>query len=76
MRMTRVRSIGRMPLFASLAPDEIRAIDMRCAWRKVGAGEWVIDYLSDGTDVFFVHSGHARVVIVDIRPRDHSARHS
>ncbi len=63
--MTRVsETLGRTPLFASLAPDEIRAIDTRCTWRKVGAGEWVIDYQSDGTDVFFVHSGHARVVIV------------
>lgn len=52
-----------MPLFASLGPEEVRAIDTRCIWRKVGAGEWVIDYQSDGTDVFFVHSGRARVVI-------------
>lgn len=63
--MTRVsETLARTPLFASLGPDEIRAIDTRCVWRKVGAGEWVIDYQSDGTDVFFVHSGHARVVIV------------
>jgi CRP/FNR family transcriptional regulator, cyclic AMP receptor protein len=63
--MARVlETLGRMPLFASLGPDEVREIDVRCIWRKVGAGEWVIDYQSDGTDVFFVHSGHARVVIV------------
>jgi len=53
-----------MPLFASLGPDEIRAIDRRCVWRKVGAGEWVIDYQSEGTDVFFVQIGRARVVIL------------
>ena len=57
-------TLGRMPLFASLDADEIRSLDTRCIWRKVGAGEWVIDYQSEGTDVFFVHSGHARVVIV------------
>jgi CRP/FNR family transcriptional regulator, cyclic AMP receptor protein len=63
--MSRVsETLGRMPLFASLSPDDVRAIDVRCIWRRVGAGEWVIDYQSDGTDVFFVHSGHARVVIV------------
>ncbi len=63
--MTRVaETMGRIPLFASLGPDEIRAIDTRCAWRKAGAGECVIDYQSEDTDVFFVHSGHARVVIV------------
>jgi CRP/FNR family transcriptional regulator, cyclic AMP receptor protein len=63
--MTRVlETLGRMPVFASLGVDEVRAIDGRCIWRKFGAGEWVIDYQSDGTDVFFVHSGQARVVIV------------
>jgi CRP/FNR family cyclic AMP-dependent transcriptional regulator len=53
-----------MPVFASLSPDDVRAIDVRCIWRRFSAGEWVIDYQSDGTDVFFVHSGQARVVIV------------
>ncbi len=63
--MTRVsETLGRIPLFASLGPNEIRAFDTRCAWRRVGAGEWVIDYQSEGTDVFFVLTGHARVVIV------------
>jgi CRP/FNR family transcriptional regulator, cyclic AMP receptor protein len=63
--MARVsETLGRIPLFASLDPDEVQAIDTRCIWRKVDAGEWVIDYQSEGTDVFFVHSGHARVVIV------------
>ncbi len=67
MRMTRFsETLGRIPLFASLGPDEVRAIDTRCAWRKVGAGEWVIDYQSEGTDVFFVHSGRARVVIASL----------
>jgi len=63
--MNRVsETLGRMPVFASLSPDDVRAIDVRCIWRRFSAGEWVIDYQSDGTDVFFVHSGQARVVIV------------
>jgi len=63
--MNRVsETLGRMPVFASLSPDDVRAIDVRCIWRRFSAGEWVIDYQSDGTDVFFVHSGHARVEIV------------
>src|SRR6202453_3165779 len=57
------RTLARMPLFASLAAEDIRALDARCLWRRVPAGEWVIDYLADGQDVFFVFSGHARVVI-------------
>lgn len=57
-------TLARMPLFASLGADDVRALDARCTWRRVSAGEWVIDYQSEGTDVFFVQRGRARVVIV------------
>jgi CRP/FNR family cyclic AMP-dependent transcriptional regulator len=58
-----IRTLAQTPLFASLAAEDIRALDARCLWRRVPAGEWVIDYQADGQDVFFVFSGHARVVI-------------
>jgi CRP/FNR family transcriptional regulator, cyclic AMP receptor protein len=57
------RTVARIPLFASLSEDEVRALDARCLWRKVPAGEWVIDYQAEDVDVFFVLSGHARAVI-------------
>ena len=56
-------SLGRTPLFASLDEEDVRTLDSRCVWRKVNAGEWVIDDHSDGTDVFFVLHGHARVIL-------------
>ncbi|HLW92657.1 MAG TPA: cyclic nucleotide-binding domain-containing protein, partial [Roseiarcus sp.] len=56
-------SLARTPLFASLAAEDIRSLDSRCVWRRVSAGAWVIDDHADGMDVFFVLSGHARVVI-------------
>jgi CRP/FNR family cyclic AMP-dependent transcriptional regulator len=56
-------SLGRTPLLASLTVAELRAVRLRCTSRKVRAGEWVFDYQSEGTDVFFVLSGSARVVI-------------
>jgi CRP/FNR family transcriptional regulator, cyclic AMP receptor protein len=58
-----LESLARTPLFASLSPQDVRALDTRCIWRTVNAGAWVIDDHSDGTDVFFVLHGHARVVI-------------
>jgi CRP/FNR family cyclic AMP-dependent transcriptional regulator len=58
------RSLAKIPLFGGLTPDEVRALDNRCFWKRVGAGEWVIDYQADGADVYFVFSGHARVVMV------------
>lgn len=56
-------SLSHASLFASLEPRDIQALDSRCLWRKVSAGEWVIDDKAEGADVFFVISGHARVVI-------------
>src|ERR1700677_5092131 len=58
-----IRTLSRTPLFASLEAEDIRALDARCLWRRGPAGEWVIDYQADDQDVFFVFSGHARVVI-------------
>jgi CRP/FNR family transcriptional regulator, cyclic AMP receptor protein len=57
------QSLARVPLFAPLGAEEVRTLDSRCVWRTVTAGQWVIDDHSDGTDVFFVLHGHARVVI-------------
>ena len=56
-------SLARSPLFASVGAQDLSALDTRCVWRKVNAGEWVIDDRSEGTDIFFVLSGHARVVM-------------
>src|ERR1700761_608468 len=58
------RTLAKIPLFSGLTPDEIRALDARCFWKKVGGGEWVIDYQAESADVYFVFSGLARVVMV------------
>jgi CRP/FNR family cyclic AMP-dependent transcriptional regulator len=57
------QTLAHLPLFASLNAEDVRALDARCLWRTVNAGQWVIDDHSDGTDVFFILHGHARVVI-------------
>lgn len=51
-----------MPLFASLEPDDVRALDSRCVWRRVSGGDWVVDEQSEGRDVHFVVSGHVHIV--------------
>jgi CRP/FNR family transcriptional regulator, cyclic AMP receptor protein len=50
-------------MFKSLSPEAVKALDGRCAWRRVKAKEWVIDYQDEGIDVFFVVSGIVRVLI-------------
>lgn len=56
-------TLAQIPLFRSLGPDEVRRLDARCAWRRAAAKEWVLDYESGGTDLFFVLQGHVRVSI-------------
>jgi len=55
-------SLGRLPLFAELGAAEVAALDARCLWRKVKAGEMVIEECAGDNDVSFVLSGHARVL--------------
>lgn len=58
-----VETLGRLPLFAGLSPQDIDAIDAQCLWRRVASGSWLIDYGEGGTDVFFVLFGRLRVTI-------------
>ena len=56
-------TLARIPLFRSLDEDAIRRLDAACIWRRAAAKEWVLDYESGGTELFFVLRGHVRVVI-------------
>ena len=56
-------TLARIPLFRSLDGDAVRRLDTRCTWRRAAAKEWVLDYESGGTDLFFVLQGHVRVSI-------------
>ncbi len=56
-------TLGRVPLFRSLAPAATQRLDRACAWRRAQAREWVLDYQAGGTDLYFVVRGHVRVVI-------------
>ena len=56
-------TLARIPLFRSLDEDAVRRLDARCTWRRAAAKEWVLDYESGGTDLFFVLQGHVRVSI-------------
>jgi CRP/FNR family transcriptional regulator, cyclic AMP receptor protein len=56
-------TLAGVPLFASLEAEDVRALDSRCVWRRVEAGDWVVDDRSEDTDVYFVLSGHAHVMM-------------
>lgn len=57
------QTLGRHPLFKSLEAEAVRRLDTQCAWRRVSAGESVLEYRDGGTDVYFVVHGHLRVFI-------------
>jgi CRP-like cAMP-binding protein len=57
------RSLARIPLFRTLAPEDLQRVESSCAWREVAAQQWVVDREGEGTDVFFVLQGHLRVVV-------------
>ena len=55
-------TLARVPLFASLEPGDVRALDYRCVWRRVSGGDWVAGEQLEGRDVYFVVSGHVHVL--------------
>jgi CRP/FNR family transcriptional regulator, cyclic AMP receptor protein len=60
----RSETLAHMPMFASLALADVRALDSRCFWHRVSVGEWVVNDHSEGTDVYFVLNGHLRGIVV------------
>jgi CRP/FNR family cyclic AMP-dependent transcriptional regulator len=58
-----VETLGKIELFRSLTPEQIKALDSRCIWRRAKAREWILDYQDESTEVFFLTSGIVRVLI-------------
>jgi CRP/FNR family transcriptional regulator, cyclic AMP receptor protein len=54
-------SLAQVPLFASLEGGCVRALDGRCHWRRLKAGDWLNASAEHTTDVFFVINGHLRI---------------
>lgn len=63
-------TLAGIPLFRSLDDAELAALSARCTWRRVEAGQWIIDFEDEGTDVFFVIAGLVRVKIRAISGRE------
>lgn len=62
--MTQIlQTLARIPLFRSLDAAAVQCLDTSCTWQRARAKEWVLDYESPGTELFFVLHGHVRVMI-------------
>jgi CRP/FNR family cyclic AMP-dependent transcriptional regulator len=66
----RLETLARIELFQSLATGEIDRLDAHCIWRRADAKQWIIDCQDESTNVFFLVSGVARVMIRSISGRE------
>jgi len=57
-------------MFASLPATDLAHLDRSLVWRRVRAGEEIIDRQSETSDVFFVVEGKVRVVLYSVSGRE------
>jgi len=58
----RASRLAGVALLADLPPDDLRALEQRCRWRRYRAGDLIVDRDSGSRDLFFVVEGRVRVV--------------
>jgi CRP/FNR family transcriptional regulator, cyclic AMP receptor protein len=56
-------SLARIPFFRDATDLDFGDYDRRCAWKRYGEGEIVIDFEDESSDVYFILSGEVRVLI-------------
>lgn len=66
MKGQEYEALRQGPLFRDLPGDALAAVEKRCRWRTFGPGEQIIDYEDQSCDVYFLVSGHARVIIYSV----------
>lgn len=58
-----MQSIGQIAFFKGAADLDLSRFERRCIWRKVEAGQTIIDFEDASSDVYFLDSGHVRIQI-------------
>ena len=58
------RDLSQIPLFADLAPDEVREIVAVAKWHDVPAGETIFDQENDTLEVYCVVKGTVRILTI------------
>jgi CRP/FNR family transcriptional regulator, cyclic AMP receptor protein len=57
-----VNTLARSPLFLGLCDEDIARLNTRCRWRRVRAGEFLLNEPADGYAVSVVTNGRVRAV--------------
>jgi CRP-like cAMP-binding protein len=59
----RAASLRRIEIFRGLSDDALTHLAQSCKWRQFAAGERILDYHDETTDVLFLLAGKARAII-------------
>ncbi|MCZ7659851.1 MAG: Crp/Fnr family transcriptional regulator, partial [Xanthobacteraceae bacterium] len=59
----RIAALKKVPILAELDAAALERVAQDCKWRDYGAGERIVGYQDASTDVLFLASGKARVII-------------
>ena len=63
-------SLSSIELFSNLNAGYIDTLGKQCRWRRYGAGQQIIGYQDESTDVFFIVSGKVRAIIYSISGKE------
>jgi len=61
------QTLARIPLFRSVAKEDLSRLDRRCQWSRFEAKAVILDYEHEGTEVYFVVSGLVRAWLPSLR---------
>lgn len=57
------RSLKQVAIFEGASPETIGRLEARCRWRTYEPGKEIIAFKGEATDVYFLTSGRAQVVV-------------
>jgi CRP/FNR family transcriptional regulator, cyclic AMP receptor protein len=63
LQSDRTAGLKRVPIFAKLSDNALERVARSCAWRQHESGEEILSFQDPSTDILFLLSGKARVVI-------------
>jgi CRP/FNR family transcriptional regulator, cyclic AMP receptor protein len=65
-----MHTLAQVPFFKDVADLDFEWFDRRCNWRRYKAGEIIVDYEDESSDVYFIISGEVRILIRTLAGRE------
>ncbi len=65
-----MQTLAHVPFFKDVTDLGFEQFDRRCNWRKYRAGEIIVDYEDESSDVYFIISGEVRILIRTLAGRE------